>query len=60
MNQQSKRRYEELVELAKFCLLEAKASATKDLANELRLMAKKYQKQAADIDGGKMPNIDED
>lgn len=48
--------YDELVELARMCWREARRSAA-DVAGELRRMARHYQQQAAQLDGGKLPDI---
>ena len=52
-------RYTELVELAKTCLFQAKITMAKDVAAEFRRMAREYQRRAADLDGGKLPDISE-
>ena len=48
--------YDELVELARICWREAHRSRD-DVARELRRMASQYQQQAAELDGGKLPDI---
>lgn len=48
--------YDELVELARICWREAHRSRD-DVAFELRRMARRYQEQAAQFDGGKLPDI---
>ena len=48
--------YDELVELARMCWREAQRSRD-DVAFELRRMARRYQDQAAKLDGGKLPDI---
>jgi hypothetical protein len=50
--------YDELVELARMCWREARRSGD-DVARELRRMASHYQRQAAGLDGGKLPDIGE-
>lgn len=60
MDEQSKKRHEELVELAKLCLFESKVTKARDVAAEFRRMAKDYQKRAAEIDSGRLPDIGED
>jgi hypothetical protein len=47
-------RYENLVELARTYM------QTKDVAAHLRRMAKEYQRSAAALDGGNVPDIGED
>jgi hypothetical protein len=50
--------YTDLVELAKICARQARASSKRDVARELRRLAKEYQKKAADLDGGVLPDIE--
>ena len=52
--------YEDLVKLAKICVLQARACVMPEAAAELRHMAKEYQQRAADLDGGKLPDIGEE
>lgn len=52
--------YEDLVELAKICMEQSRATKAKDVAAELRRMAKEYQRRAAALDDGILPNIGED
>jgi hypothetical protein len=52
--------YEDLVELAKICVQQARATEARDVAAELRRMAKEYQQRAAALDGGQLPDIGED
>jgi hypothetical protein len=49
--------YEDLVELAKVCLRQARRTKSRNVAAELRRMAKDYQKRAAELDSGKLPDI---
>ena len=51
--------YEEAVELAKQCALNAGLAITEEAAAELWKMAKKYQEEAAKLDGGREPDIGE-
>jgi len=51
------RTYEELVDLAMTCVKQAHITTSKDVAYELWRMAIRYQQQAADLDGGKLPDI---
>ena len=53
------RTYEELVDLAMTCVKQAHITTSKDVAYELWRMAIRYQQQAADLDGGKLPDIGE-
>jgi hypothetical protein len=50
-------RYETLVELARLCAQQSRASNVKEAATELWLMAKEYQEEAAQFNGGKLPEI---
>jgi len=52
--------YEDLVKLAKICVVQARACVMPEAAAELRHMAKEYQQRAADLDGGKLPDIGEE
>jgi hypothetical protein len=56
-DQSNKARYDELVELAKMCAHQARVTMAKDVADELRRMAREYQQRAADLNSGKMPDI---
>jgi hypothetical protein len=51
--------YRELVELAKICLRQSRTAALPETAKELRRMAKQYQRDAAELDGGLLPDIGE-
>jgi hypothetical protein len=44
-------RYEDLVELAKICIQQSRATKAKALAAELRQVAKECQRRAAALDG---------
>jgi hypothetical protein len=50
--------YKDMVELAKICVRQARAAPNREVARELRRLAKEYQKKAADLDGGKLPDIE--
>ena len=52
--------YDELVELAKICIEQARSTHKQDVASELRRMAREYQYRAATLDDGKLPDIGED
>jgi hypothetical protein len=53
-------RYENLVELARTYMQMSRATKAKDVAAHLRRMAKEYQRSAAALDGGNVPDIGED
>jgi hypothetical protein len=50
--------YRDMVELAKICARQARAASNPEVALELRRLAKEYQKKAADLDGGVLPDIE--
>jgi hypothetical protein len=50
----------EKVELAKICIEQARATTAPDVATELRRMAKEYQKRAAQMNGGQLPDTGKD
>jgi hypothetical protein len=52
--------YNDLVELARICLKQARQTANPAVADELRQMAKDYQRRAAVLNGGTPPDIAED
>ena len=49
--------FEDLVELAKICVGQARKTKSRKVAAELRRMAKDYQKRAAALNSGKLPDI---
>jgi hypothetical protein len=49
--------YERVLELAHICAKNAHLSTTPDVARELWKMAKEYQRKAATMDNGKLPDI---
>jgi hypothetical protein len=51
--------YNDLVEVARLSLREARKCVTKEAAEELRQIAKEYQVEAAELNGGQLPNIEE-
>jgi len=51
--------YDDLVQLARICTRQAKATASEAVAVELERMAREYQRRAAALDGGKLPKIDD-
>jgi hypothetical protein len=52
--------YDELVKLARMCLEQARETINPVVSAELRRRAKEYQKRAAELNNGKLPNIGED
>jgi hypothetical protein len=51
--------YLDLVDLARTCMKRARQSASPSVAAAFRALAKDYQQQAAELNGGKLPDIDE-
>jgi hypothetical protein len=54
------RSYDELVELARICLKQAREAKNPSVSAELRQLAKGYQIRAASMDNGRLPNIGEE
>ena len=50
---------EQLVELARLCANQARATSAKDVAATLWRMAQEYQQKAARLDSGMLPDIGE-
>jgi hypothetical protein len=50
---------EQLVELARLCANQARATSSKDVAATLWRMAQEYQQKAARLDSGELPDIGE-
>ena len=50
---------EQLVELARLCANQARATSAKDVAATLWRMAQEYQQKAGRLDSGKLPDIGE-
>ena len=50
--------YRDMVELAKICARQARVASNPEVAQELRRLAQEYQKKAADLDGGVLPEIE--
>ncbi len=50
-------KYDDFVELARICLRNARETASPEVREELRRLAKGYQVHAAQLDGGKFPDI---
>jgi hypothetical protein len=53
-------KYDDLVELARICMKNARETASTVVGEELRRVAKGYQVRAALLDSGKFPNIGEE
>jgi hypothetical protein len=51
--------YDELVKLARMCLQQAGETISPIVSAELRRRAKEYQRRAAELDDGKLPDIGE-
>ena len=49
--------YVDLVELAKICMRQARDTKSRQVAAELRRLAKDYQKRAAELNSGKLPDL---
>ena len=49
--------YDDLVELAEICLRQAQATESRAVAVVLHRMAKEYQKRAAELTTGKLPDV---
>jgi hypothetical protein len=54
VNEKTVQTHDELLELAKICLLEAQLTTSRDVASEMLRMAKEYQRKAAKLGNGKM------
>jgi hypothetical protein len=52
--------YDDLVKLARTSARQAREMTNPSVSNELMRMAKHYQLRAAELDGGKLPDIGED
>jgi len=50
----------DLIELARICMEQSRLASNKQVAAKLRRMAKDYQRRAADLDSGKLPDIGEE
>ena len=51
--------YEDLVELARICLMQAREAKSGLVSAELRHMARGYQVRAATMNNGRLPDIGE-
>lgn len=49
--------YRDLVQLARICWRQSHLTQAQDVARELRRMAIEYQQQAAQLDGGMLPDL---
>ena len=49
--------YDDLVELARKCVKQAKATNYFDTAEQLMRLAMEYRKRAAELDSGRLPEI---
>lgn len=47
----------DIIELAQVCAHNARITVSREVAGTLWRMAIEYQQKAADLDGGKLPNI---
>jgi hypothetical protein len=54
------RSYDDLVELARICLRQAREAKTPSVSAELRHLATGYQIRAASMDDGRLPDIGEE
>jgi hypothetical protein len=52
--------YDDLVEIARVCLKQARAAKNPSVSAEFMRLAKGYQMRAASMVGGKLPDIGED
>ena len=52
--------YDELVELARICLKQAREAKNLSVSAELMHLARRYQMRAASMDNGKLPDIGEE
>jgi hypothetical protein len=52
--------YEELVELARICVRNARTTTDNEVAAELWKMAREYKEKAARLNGGRVPSLGED
>jgi hypothetical protein len=53
-------KYDDFVDLARICMGNAQETASPFVREELRRVAKGYQVRAAQMDGGKFPDIGEE
>jgi hypothetical protein len=57
LSNEGMRSYGETVDLARSCALNARLAPHRDMAAELWQMAAKYQAEAAELNGGELPDI---
>jgi hypothetical protein len=57
LSNEGMRSFAETVDLARSCALNARLAPSRDLATELWQMAAKYQAEAAELNGGELPDI---
>ena len=50
--------YDDFVQYARDCMRYARTATCKAVAEELEQIAREYQENAAQLDGGKLPNIE--
>ena len=53
-------RYHDLVDLARLCWRQAQMAQTEGVARTFRQMATEYLQEAAKLEGGEVPDIDQD
>jgi|HubBroStandDraft_4_1064222.scaffolds.fasta_scaffold1372511_1 hypothetical protein len=51
--------YDQLVEIARICLRQARMAGAAEVVKELRRMAWEYREKAAKLNGGKLPDLGE-
>jgi hypothetical protein len=49
--------YRDLIELARICTKQARATKSQDVAAELRRMAKEYERRAAELNDSNVPSL---
>lgn len=52
--------YQDFVRLARVYWRQAHAASSSEAARELYRLARKYQQEAANLDGGKLPKLSDD
>ncbi|MGP0089611.1 MAG: hypothetical protein ACLPKB_06585 [Xanthobacteraceae bacterium] len=52
--------YDDLVNLARICIKQAREATDQPVSARLMLLAKEYQERAAELDKGKLPDIGEE
>jgi hypothetical protein len=51
--------YDDLIELARICVEQARAARNREVAAELRRMGREYHERAAKLNGGTAPPLDQ-